>query len=112
MEAGIGNNMNRKMTNNANSQHAQQAAMNHQMHTHSITVLTELYKNTPIESNLRPALEEALLGLLEPFLPRLAAPPEFHPTTQPGLTQSTDIPLDDSHNDSYTPSVSESKIIQ
>ena len=111
MEAGIGNNMNRKMTNNANSQHAQQAAMNHQMHTHSITVLTELYKNTPIESNLRPALEEALLGLLEPFLPRLAAPPEFHPSHQPA-----EIILEDSQpayiSDDQPAYISESKIIQ
>jgi hypothetical protein len=106
------------MTNNANSQHAQQAAMNHQMHTHSITVLTELYKNTPIESNLRPALEEALLGLLEPFLPRLAAPPTFQSTLEPTFQsksiqsegiQSEGVVLD-TYNPDYT--YTESKIIQ
>jgi hypothetical protein len=97
------------MTNNANSQHAQQAAMNHQMHTHSITVLTELYKNTPIESNLRPALEEALLGLLEPFLPRLAAPPTFQSTLEPEGIQSEGVVLD-TYNPDYT--YTESKIIQ
>ena len=102
------------MTNNANSQHAQQAAMNHQMHTHSITVLTELYKNTPIESNLRPALEEALLGLLEPFLPRLAAPPTFQSTLEPESAQKESIQSEGVVLDTYNPdyAYTESKIIQ
>ena len=103
------------MTNNSNSQHAQQAAMNHQMHTHSITVLTELYKNTPIESNLRPALEEALLGLLEPFLPRLAAPPTFQSTLQPESTQKEGVQSEGVVLDTYNPDhiyTEDSKIIQ
>jgi len=65
--------MDKKATANArqqqSQQQAQQVAMNHQLHTHTISVLTELFKNTSSESKLYKILEETLISLVEPFGP-------------------------------------------
>lgn len=63
--------MDKKSTYNQMQQNAQQTAINHQLHISSINALTKLLKGLDGERGpLRDKVDEALIALLEPFIPQ------------------------------------------